>query len=89
VSSFALASLLLMVAIVNRGVSSGSGDGMRYGTSVASLFSAYLQTLFRRATHRDTFGPLEVMSMLVFGWGVITSVAAVCRTASDDVKGGK
>lgn len=86
VSSFALASLLLMVAIVNRGVSSGSGDGMRYGTSVASLFSAYLQTLFRRATSRATFGPLEVLSMLVFAWGVMTSVLAVCRTASDDVK---
>lgn len=91
VSTFAVASLLLMVAIVNRGVSSGSGSGMRYGTSVFSLFSTYVATLFRRATHRDTFGPLEAGSMVVFAWGVVLSALAIgkCGRSEDSTSGSK
>jgi hypothetical protein len=84
VSNFAVASLLLMVAIVNRGVSSGSGSGMRYGKSVFSLFSAYIGTLFRRATHRATFGPLEVGSMVVFAWGAVLSALAIRMCARSE-----
>jgi hypothetical protein len=43
------AALLLMVSIVNRGVESGGGHGLRYGQTVLDLFAHYLVLLYQRA----------------------------------------
>ena len=40
-AGIAFSALLLMVSIVNRGVESGSGDGLRYGQNVLALMSRY------------------------------------------------
>lgn len=84
VSRFAVAALMLMVAIVNRGVSSGSGDGMRYGTNVLSLCSNYMVILFKRATTPKTFGPLEIGSMVLMAWGLVLSASAIWKLSAGE-----
>ena len=79
VSRFAMAGLMLMVAIVNRGVSSGSGDGMRYGSNVFSLFQRYVFCLMKKSTNPKTFGPLEIGSIVFMAWGLFTSVVAIWK----------
>jgi len=64
-AGLAFSTLLLMTAIVNRGVSTGSGDGMRYGSNILSLFGRYSLGLVRRALRPDTFGFLELLSTLL------------------------
>ena len=59
-----LSALFLMTAIVNRGVASGSGDGLRYGGSVLHLMAHYVSLLFRQATNTKNFGVLEMASVL-------------------------
>ena len=56
-------SLCLMVSIVNRGVESGGGDGVRYGATVLDLFGHYVALLYQRATNVSSFGPLELASI--------------------------
>jgi hypothetical protein len=43
------AALLLMVSIVNRGVESGDGHGLRYGRTVLDLFGHYITLLYQRS----------------------------------------
>lgn len=84
VSRFAFAALMLMVAIVNRGVSTGSGDGMRYGSSVLSLFTNYVVVLFKRATNPKTFGLLEIGSMAFMVWGLVLTVTAIWKISASE-----
>jgi hypothetical protein len=56
--------LLLMVAIVNRGVAAGSGDGLRYGANVAHLVSHYVTLLCKQAFRPRTMGPLEMAALI-------------------------
>ena len=63
-----LSSVLLMLGVVNRGVAKGSGHGLRYGSSVVSLWHTYLRLLLQRALQREAFGYLEVSSIVVLIW---------------------
>lgn len=65
-----ISSLMLMIAIVNRGVARGSGDGLRYGTDVSSLFSTYSSLLIQRAFNKSSVGILEISSILLLVWSV-------------------
>lgn len=73
----AMSILLLMVSIVNRGVASGGGDGMRYGGNVLSLFRVYISHFLKRAFSTAGFGPLEIGAvglLLVSTVGTINSI---------------
>ena len=66
-----LSALMLMIAVVNRGVAAGGGDGkLRFGASVVSLWSQYIRLLWKRATNPASFGILEVGSMVVLLWSL-------------------
>lgn len=84
--SIALSGLLLMVGIVNRGVASGSGDGMRYGTNVFYLFKAYTQKLVEQAIRPSSFGPLELSAVALMLWSVVASTRAVWKIASEETQ---
>jgi hypothetical protein len=56
------AALLLMVSIVNRGVESGGGDGIGYGSTILDLFGHYLSLLYQRAC-----GPLHTPDVQLLG----------------------
>ena len=64
-AGLAFSGLLLMTSIVNRGVSSGSGDGLRYGRHVGSLFGRYAYKLLQQSLSPRTFGLLELGSILL------------------------
>lgn len=72
---------------MNRGIASGSGDGLRFGTSVISLWTKYGKLLLKRASNTKTFGILELGSAAVFLWsiqGVARAIAS--RLQCDDNK---
>ena len=70
-SGLAVSSLLLMTSVVNREVANGGGSaGKGFGGTVMSLWTTYGRLLWKRATSRETFGILELSSILVFAWGL-------------------
>mmetsp|Transcript_29565 Transcript_29565/g.95466 ORF Transcript_29565/g.95466 Transcript_29565/m.95466 type:complete len:276 (-) Transcript_29565:719-1546(-) len=71
-SGFALSGLLLMLSVVNRGVASGGGNGMRFGSSVLALVFRYAVLLLKQAMFQ--FGLLE---MLAIGLSVASTGAVV------------
>ena len=70
VAGMAISSLLYMVGIVNRGVSSGSGDGISYGKSVLSLFRHYISLVL---SQKSCFNPMELgsVAMLMCSLGIV------------------
>jgi threonine/homoserine/homoserine lactone efflux protein len=64
-------ALMLMVAIVNRGVAAGSGDGLGYGTNCLHLWTNYVTLLLKRATRPESFGILEVSGAAVMVWSIL------------------
>jgi len=94
----AAAGFCLMLAIVNRGVASGSGnlvvegkggsgDGvtrMRYGSNILFLFINYGTKLMKRACSPATFGPLELASGVLLAWGTYTTVLALWNGSKED-----
>jgi len=76
----AFSALLLMISIVNRGVASGSGNGMRYGSCSTALVTNYMRLLLKRATARATFGPLELSSIGLMAVSIAVGIGAVCKT---------
>mmetsp|Transcript_10320 Transcript_10320/g.30438 ORF Transcript_10320/g.30438 Transcript_10320/m.30438 type:complete len:237 (-) Transcript_10320:73-783(-) len=69
--------LCLLVSIVNRGVAAGGGNGMRYGATIFSLVTRYVSLLIKRATTVETFGPLELTSLLLAGISVCLGVKEI------------
>lgn len=63
-AGLAFSGLFLMISIVNRGVSSGSGQGLRYGRHVGGLFANYVTMLLKQAVSLSSFGPLELGSVI-------------------------
>eukprot|EP00568_Trieres_chinensis_P019182 CAMPEP_0183324416 /NCGR_PEP_ID=MMETSP0160_2-20130417/76978_1 /TAXON_ID=2839 ORGANISM="Odontella Sinensis, Strain Grunow 1884" /NCGR_SAMPLE_ID=MMETSP0160_2 /ASSEMBLY_ACC=CAM_ASM_000250 /LENGTH=220 /DNA_ID=CAMNT_0025491991 /DNA_START=11 /DNA_END=673 /DNA_ORIENTATION=- len=86
VCAAAASGLLLMVSIINRGVASGGGDGLRYGASILSLITTYVRLLVKRAISRDTFGPLELASVLLGGASAVLGVKALIESDASRVK---
>jgi hypothetical protein len=55
-------AILLSLSIINRGVSTGDGQGLRFGGSVLTLLGRYLYLLIKKIPQR---GPLEISALLV------------------------
>lgn len=70
-AGFATSGFLLMLAIVNRGLSIGRVDKMKSGAPVLALFCRYVKLLVKRASAVGSFGALEVFAV------AISSVSAV------------
>ncbi|GKY98267.1 hypothetical protein MPSEU_000784400 [Mayamaea pseudoterrestris] len=83
IAGLAFSGLLLMISIVNRGVSSGSGQGLRYGRHVGGLFYSYVVKLMQRAFTARTFGPLEVGSIVLAATSLISIVTAMERRTNN------
>jgi hypothetical protein len=77
IAGLAVSGLLLMISIVNRGVSNGSGTGLRYGRHIGYLFGNYLRMLFRQSLSPRSFGPLELGSIIVATGSLIMAASAV------------
>lgn len=77
IASVVMSGLLLMISIVNRGVARGSGDGMRYGSSVLHLIGHYCVKLFKQATNRNNFGLFESMAISLLVFSSIQGVRAL------------
>ena len=79
-AGMAMSGLLFMIAIVNRGIASGAGDGVQgYGLTIIDLFLHYGNMLLRRATRLKTFGPLECLGVMGMAASSIVSVWSVLR----------
>ena len=59
------AALCLMISIVNRGVESGGGDGIGYGSTILDLFQHYIVLLAQCATDAGSPGPLELSALVL------------------------
>eukprot|EP00584_Thalassiosira_punctigera_P019309 CAMPEP_0172552350 /NCGR_PEP_ID=MMETSP1067-20121228/44387_1 /TAXON_ID=265564 ORGANISM="Thalassiosira punctigera, Strain Tpunct2005C2" /NCGR_SAMPLE_ID=MMETSP1067 /ASSEMBLY_ACC=CAM_ASM_000444 /LENGTH=222 /DNA_ID=CAMNT_0013340313 /DNA_START=149 /DNA_END=817 /DNA_ORIENTATION=+ len=81
VAGLAGSSLLYMVAVVNRGVASGSGDGLSYGNSIVSLFRHYAGLVLARK--RGGFRPLE-LGAVALGFGSLVAVALAVFRRGDE-----
>lgn len=77
VAGLAGSGVLLMIAIVNRGVAAGGGEGVRYGATVWSLISRYIFLLTKRASTLGSLGPLEVSSIGLLLWSVAMGVLGI------------
>jgi hypothetical protein len=81
IAGLAYAGLFLMVSIVNRGVSQGSGDGRRYGRHIGSLFSTYIGKLVKQSLAPRTFGPMEIISIVTTAVSLFMIVSAIGNQA--------
>lgn len=70
-----LSGLLLMVSILNRGIASGSGDGLRYGSSILHLWARYFALLVKQALRPGSVGALEIGALV----GLVVSSAYAAR----------
>ncbi|CAB9515360.1 expressed unknown protein [Seminavis robusta] len=90
VMGIAASGLCLMVSIVNRGVAAGggvqefTGSNMRYGSDVLALMKRYATLLLARALARNTFGPIEILSVSIFLVSVYHGLKAVWNVPEDD-----
>jgi hypothetical protein len=84
VAGLTLSSLMLMVAIVNRGVAAGSGEGLRYGANVFHLVSRYVSLLFKQATKAGSVGPLELASLVGVTFFSVQAVRGIWKRLKDD-----
>ena len=85
-AGLAFSSLLLITSVVNRGVASGGGDGLRLGSSILALFRSYAVQLLARACSSHSFGPLELSAMALFAFSLGNGLRIVVR---DVLKGNK
>eukprot|EP00967_Tisochrysis_lutea_P130588 scaffold226110_cov37-Tisochrysis_lutea.AAC.1 len=70
----ATASLLLMLSVVNRGVESGGGEGLRYGSNILALIVRYVSLLLHQAIFK--FGFLEISAMVLGGGSLGMAIAS-------------
>lgn len=84
VAGVAISGLLLMISIVNRGVTAGGGGGAGYGNTVFSLISHYVITLAKRATTVGSMGPLEISSIAIFAWSIVLAVRGIVNQSGKD-----
>merc|ERR1712071_96447 len=85
-SSSVGAAFALMIAIVNRGVEKGGGEGMGYGRNVLSLIENYFQLLRHQAFSRNTFGILESCFLLLISYAIVTGVTGMATELKDGEK---
>lgn len=83
-ATMAASGVLLMVSIVNRAVARGSGEGLRYGSNILSLFFHYTQKLLQKATMPQSLGILELTSIAVLLWGLVLVGRSMLRIKGDD-----
>jgi len=76
-AGFAASGLFLMVGIINRGISAGNQDGLRFGPNVLSLFYRYIKLLIKRSTYQTSFGSLTLVSIVICGITVLSSIKAI------------
>ena len=76
-AGWAMSGLALMVAIVNRGVASGGGDGSNLGLSVWALIARYAVLLTKQATSLASFGFLELTAIAL----AVASIGATAKAA--------
>ena len=76
-AGWAMSGLALMVAIVNRGVASGGGDGSNLGLSVWALIARYAVLLTKQATSLASFGFLELTAIAL----ALASIGATAKAA--------
>ena len=85
VAGLAVAGLLFMVGIVNRGVASGSGDGQSYGANVLGLFTHYISLLVRHYTIKPfQFRVLEGAAIALTVLSLVQGARAVYERSQDD-----
>jgi hypothetical protein len=84
VAGLTFSGLMLMVAIVNRGVAAGSGEGMRYGATVLHLVSHYMSLLLKQATKAGSIGPLELTAMVGVSFYSVEAVRGIWKRVHDD-----
>jgi len=75
----AVAGLLLMVSVVNRGVAAGGGGEMTYGNNFLALISKYIALLLKQATSFKTFGPLQLAAVVIASVSTVVGVTAAIR----------
>ena len=85
-AGIALSGLMLMMAVVNRGVAAGSGHGLRYGASVLALWRQYITLLLKRALKRGSVGVLELGSIAVLLWSLLASARAIWQDAMPEIR---
>ena len=79
-AGMATSGLMLMTAIVNRGVAAGGGAaGQQYGGTVLALIWSYTRLLLRQATSVASFGPLELGAVAVAAGSVVIAATAAAR----------
>lgn len=83
-AGLAFSGLMLMVSVVNRGVASGSGDGLSYGGNVAHLIGNYFILLVRQATRKGQRGLLEIFSIAGLAYFSLDIVRGVCKRVAND-----
>ena len=64
-STGTIAALCLMLSIVNRGVESGGGNGIRYGSTIVDLFQHYVALLTQQALNPLDPGPLQLSAVIL------------------------
>jgi hypothetical protein len=82
-----LSAVMLMIAVVNRGIAAGSGDGsLRFGTTVIDLWRQYVRLLVIRATRPGSVGVLELGSIAVLVWSLQGASRVVWQKLREDGK---
>ena len=76
-AGISLSGLLLMISIVNRAVASGSGDGLRYGSTIVDLVVHYVSLLVKQATRPMSIGYLELGAMGILIFSLVQAVRAL------------
>lgn len=64
-STGTMAALCLMMSIVNRGVESGGGNGIRYGSTILDLLRHYAVLLFEASINGESPGPLQLSAIVL------------------------
>jgi hypothetical protein len=86
IAGLAFSGLMLTIAIVNRGVAAGSGDGLGYGGTVLHLIGHYVALLFKQATKPGSIGPLELAAMLGVTFYSVQAARGIWMGIENDAK---
>lgn len=84
IAGLTFSGLMLMVSIVNRGVASGSGEGLSYGGTVLHLVSHYVSMLFKQATKAGSIGPLELAAMVGMTFYSVEAARGMWKRINDE-----
>lgn len=87
VAGLTFSGLMLMIAILNRGVAAGSGKGSRYGATVLHLVVHYVSLLYKQATKVGSVGPMELAAILGLTFYSLESARGMWKRLDDEDKG--